>query len=430
VTASDARHPGGATGALASDPVASDVDDLVTSGDDDADRAPRGVGAGASPDRWWVRTLLIYAGVLVVLYVVNWQVTVHFVEAVKPSMPFTGSSYLDGWVRYDGGWYNLIADQGYTYFPGRQSTVAFFPAYPLAMRGLGRAIGNIPLAGILVTVACGVGALVAFQQWCRERMRPEAAFTAVLCLMLYPFAYYLYGAVYGDAMFLLAALLAFLAFERGHMVLAGLAGAVATGTRFVGVAVLVGLVVGVLERREVIGRAEGRRRVELRRLRPGDAGVLLAVGGLAGFMAYLWHRFDDPLLFDAVQTTWGQGAGPETWFKIDLLKFVYGEPQLYHTWGLVLQATLCLLTLATVPAVTRRFGWRYGAYVTVLVLIPSIGSQDFQGGGRYLLGAFPTFALVGSALADRPGLRRILLPLSAVVLVVYTGMYANGRYIS
>jgi hypothetical protein len=50
--------------------------------------------------------------------------------------------------------------------------------------------------------------------------------------------------------------------------------------------------------------------------------------------------------------------------------------------------------------------------------------------GRYLLGAFPAFAIVGSLLADRPAVRRWVLPLSAVVLVVYTGMFANGRYIS
>ena len=410
--------------------MASDVDDLVTSGDDDADRAPHEAGDEASPDRWWARTLLIYGGVLVVLYVVSWQVTVHFVEAVKPAMPFTGSSFLDGWVRYDGGWYTYIADQGYTYFPGRQSSVAFFPAYPMAMRALGRPIGNIPLAGILITVACGAGALVAFQRWSRDRMSPRAAFTSVLCLMLYPFAYYLYGAVYGDALFVLAALLAFLAFERDHMVLAGVAAAVASGTRLVGIAVLVGLVVGVIERRQVIRRVDGKRGIDLRGLRPGDAGVLLGLGGLVAYMAFLWRRFDDPLLFDTVQSTWGQGSGAETWFKIDLMKFVYGEPQLYHTWGLVLQASLCLLALATVPAVTRRFGWRYGAYLFVLVLLPSIGSQDFQGGGRYLLGAFPAFALLGSALAERPRIRHVLLPVSAVILVVYTGMYANGRYIS
>jgi hypothetical protein len=66
----------------------------------------------------------------------------------------------------------------------------------------------------------------------------------------------------------------------------------------------------------------------------------------------------------------------------------------------------------------------------VLVLVPAVGSQDFQGLGRYLLGAFPAFAVAGSLLAERPAARRWVLPLSALVLVVYAGMFANGRYLA
>ncbi len=374
---------------------------------------------------------MLYAVVLVVLLVVSWRVTVAYTEAIPSSATFAGSWFWDGWVRYDAGWYTIIADHGYSYRPGHQSSVAFFPAYPLAMRTVGDVIDNSPLAGILVTIACGAGALVAFHRWCRDRLTPSAALTAVACLALYPYAYYLYGAVYGDALFLLSALVAFLAFERDHLVVAGLAGAVATGTRLVGIAVVVGLVVGVLERRRAVALDENRRpRLHLSRLRPTDATVLLSVGGLVAFSAYLWSRFDDPLLFNTVQETWGQESGWRTWFKYDVYVWLRREPDLFYTHGLLIQAALFGLVALSIPAVVRRFGWRYGAYLTVLVAVPAVGSQDFQGMGRYLLGAFPAFAVLGSLLADRPLLRRFALPASAATLLVFTGMFANGRYIS
>jgi hypothetical protein len=380
----------------------------------------------------WLGPLVLYGATLVVLLVVNWQVQTRGVEpATIVKMPFAGSWFWDGWVRYDGGWYVDIARRGYWYIPDQPSSVAFFPAYPLLMRGVGRVIDNIPLAGIFITMASGAGALVAFHQWCRDRLSPQAALTAVACLALYPYAYYLYGAVYGDALFLLCALVAFLAFERDHMVVAGLAGAAATGTRLVGVAVVVGLVVGVVERRRVVTRADGRRPAfAWRRLRPRDAGVLLSVGGLAAWMGYLWNRFDDPLLFQTIQAEWGQQSGWRTWFKLDFFVAWRTYPGRFYTHGLLIQAVLLALVVLVIPVVGRRFGWRYGAYVATLVAIPAVGSQDLQGMGRYLLGAFPAFAVLGSLLADRPAVRRWALLLSAVVLVVFTGMFANGRYIS
>jgi hypothetical protein len=382
----------------------------------------------------WLTPLGVYGAVLSVLLLVSWWSIANFTETPfgEPPGSFRGEWFWDGWVRYDAGWYTIIADHGYSYGPGLQSPVAFFPGYPMVVRQVARLTDSVQLAGILVTLVCGALALVAFHRWCRDRLTPAEATTALLCIALYPYAYYLYGAMYGDALFLLCALVAFLAFERDRLLLAGLAGAAATGTRLVGVAVVAGLVVGVLERRAVLAPAEGRRlpQVRLGRLRPRDGWVLLSLGGLAAWSLYLWHRFGDPLLFSTVQESWGQQSGPVTWFKRDFFAQLGRNPARFYTHGLVIQALFGLLALLSVPTVVRRFGWRYGAYLVVLLLIPAIGSQDFQGLGRYLLGAFPAFAVLGSVLADRAALRRLLLAASALVLVTFTALFANGRYLS
>lgn len=360
-----------------------------------------------------------------------------------PPVDFAGSSVLEGWFRFDGGWYRYIAERGY-FFRGvdEQSPVAFFPAYPLAMRAVEALVGDTVLSGILVTLASGLGAIALFHQWTRERFDDATARTAVLVVLLYPYAWFIVGAVYGDALFLVAAVGAFVLLERDQPVLAGLAGAVATATRPVGIAVVVGLVVLVVARRG------GARR--WRSLRPRDAGVLLSAGGLLAWTGYLWARFDDPLLFSRIQGAagWDQGDEPRTWLKLAFFERLPRLPfwlsdsiagsnthhphpwtESTYTLGVMLQA-LCLVgALVLVPAVVRRLGWGYGAYVLVLLLVPLVGTKDFQGVGRYVLAAFPCFAVLARLLTPRPRARLVWLVGSGGLLLLLSSGYARGYYV-
>jgi len=413
-------------------------------------------GPGAAPDEWtWRDPLALFGAVLAVLVAVVWfsadDGVVDLYNAAPPQ--YTGSWLLGGWFRFDAGWYDLIAVHGYGYGgPDVQSSVAFFPVYPMLLRGL-HAVTGLPVAllGTLVTIACGAGVAVLFHRWCVDRIGPRAARTAVVLLLVYPYAWFLYGAVYADALFLLAVLAAFVLLERGHPIWAGLAGAVATGTRPVGAALILGLVAVVLMRREVFQRGDGRFsvRVHLRRLRPGDAGVLLSAGGLLAWMTYLWRTFDEPLAFQLVQRApgWDQGSGPHTWFKVTFLQRLGRLPGYVQGWldgsggidswkdtlytvGITLQALLMLGFIALLWVVWRRIGWGYAVYAAGVIAVPLLGSKDFQGVGRYLLAAFPCIAAAGLLLVDRPLPRRIWLPVSAVLLAGWAFAFARGYYVA
>jgi hypothetical protein len=91
---------------------------------------------------------------------------------------------------------------------------------------------------------------------------------------------------------------------------------------------------------------------------------------------------------------------------------------------------LVLGGLALVPAVQRRFGWAYALYVLGVCGMALIGTKDFMGSGRYLLSAFPLFAVVGDLLCQRRGLRMVLLPASLVVLLGMAMMFGRGSYLS
>src|SRR5262245_25967631 len=105
----------------------------------------------------WAFPVAVYTGVLTAVLLIAWQTISHGHGAVDTVVAFRGDGVFGGLARYDGGWYHHISQYGYRYHqPGIQSPVAFFPGYPLAMHYTGEVVGDNALAGILVTVVCGL----------------------------------------------------------------------------------------------------------------------------------------------------------------------------------------------------------------------------------------------------------------------------------
>lgn len=385
---------------------------------------------GVEPPGAW-QAVALFLATATVLFVVMGAVAPHLPQASGPHLapPFTGPSWLAGWAQWDSGWYRQIATDGYSYVVGQQSTVAFFPAYPLVIRAFRVVVDDAYVAGILVTVLAGAGVAALLATWLRPRLSPAGAWAALLAFLLFPYSFYLYGAVYADALFVAALLGAFLLLESDRPLLAGLAGAVATAARPVGVVLVIALAVRALERRDAL-RPIRAGLVDWQRARWIDAGVLVSLLGLAGWCFYLWARFDDPLAFASAQEAWNQGAGPDTWLKLQFFRDVAdlrspGAWILFMAHPVLTVAAACLL-----PRVFRRFGAGYGVYTALLVGLSALSTKNFFGVARYLLAAFPLFALVGELLAERPVLRRAALPASAAGLVVLTAVFGTGYYLS
>ena len=342
------------------------------------------------------------------------------VPGVK-SANYAGPAVLEGWVRFDAGWYRWNAEHDVYYLGDReQSSVAFFPAYSLAIRGVHSLVGgDMAAVGVLVTFLSGLAAVVMFHRWCRRFFDDAASLMAVALLIAWPYAFYLFGAVYADAIFVAASVSAFYLLERDQPLAAGLVGALASAARPVGLAVVVGLVAVQLHR-----GARSRR----------DMLVLLSAGGFVGYVAYLAVRFHAPFAFATAEGApgWDQRPGPHTWFKVEFFERIVHFPDqgLYFTLGIVFQAVLAVALLLVVPRVWRRLGWGYALYVAMVLGLPLVGSKDLQGMGRYALAAFPSFAIWGDLLIARRSIRFVVLACSSALLVVLCSAYARGSYVA
>lgn len=409
---------------------------------------PRLDAQPSAPGRVPVLAVLgVFAAIAVVLTVI---VTIG--ESVSgPKLPYLdGPVWLDGWSEGDSGWYFGIATNGYFYNPGQQSSIAFFPTYPLTVRGVGELIGgDFQVAGSLIGVLSGAAAAVLFASWVWRRLPRAGAVTAIAVLLLYPYAFFLYGAMYSDSLFLLTAIGAFLLLERRQYWLAGVVGALATAGRPVGIAVAIGLTVRMLEMlaesRAAAGAIPGEPSATGNRpgwrdviravpaIRWRQAGVLLSGLGIAVWCVYLWIEFGDPVAFATVQEApgWYQQGGPHTWFKVIYVGTMLFGP-LDNAIKLTAQAVMCLLAILLLPRVQRLFGWGYLAYSVVVLAIPIIGTKDFMGTGRYVLAAFPVIAAAGYFLTRlrRRWIRPLVLAVLGVGLMVATAFFSMGVAVS
>ncbi len=414
-------------------------------------------------DGWRYAAALFF--VFVVLAFVNGRLSLDFIAFVDQPQDYPVPDILAGFARWDTGWYRSIADSGYFYNgPAQQSSVAFFPAYPFAMRLLAYVVGNLIVAGVVITLVSGVTVAVLFHRWVSAFLGPRTAKYALALFLCYPFAFYLFGAVYSDALFIAAVLGAFTLLERDRPVLAGMVGIIATAARPVGIALVIGLAIRVLEIRGVlpgsrpaafvprptsIASEQGSRvpllprRVRLANVRVRDAGVLLSGFGLVAFAALLWYRFGDPLAFTRVSSApgWYKDFNLETFLKLHLFRLLGSYGLGVVTFWLSTQGLFAVLALALVPATIRRFGWGYGAYLFVAIGIAFTSTREFLGMGRYVLAGFPAFAaaadlVLGWSRQDRSlarlrgALPTVVLTTSALGLAWMVSLYARWYLLS
>ena len=375
-------------------------------------RSDIGAAVSIRPTQALMRFLAVAAGCVLVGTVTYAFFGVRGAGHQHPPLPWP---FLDMWVRWDAGWYEQIAAREYTYSATEQSAAAYFPLYPLAMRVLMLTGLNVYVSGIVLTFVFGAGAVVVFSRWA-TLMKPESASLATWLLVLWPFFFYIVGAIYSDALFLLCVTSAFLMLEKGKVGWATLFGALATATRPIAPAVVLGLLIRHLELRRRAGLP----------IRVRDFLPLGSAAGLIAFMTFLWWRFGDPIGFVTTQVGWNQLSGPAAIFK-------YGALSKMKTIDLTFpffHALLAFAALASAWPMRKSLGWGYSVYVAVAIGLPLISSRDFIGLGRYAIAVFPFFLQAASFFAERPRGKVLWFGFSIVMLGWMISRFSMGFYTS
>lgn len=327
--------------------------------------------------------------------------------------------------RWDSGWYLGIAEHGYQEPParvGERTNHAFFPLYPLLMRGVATLTGlETSVAGRVVSFAAFVAGLCLFATWVQRNRGPDAVEPAVLVLVLFPTAFF-FAAVYTESLVLFLSVGAVLAAQTGRRGLAALAGYLAGLTRITGV--VLAPYAFLVSYREARGRGLSPRRAALGAAVPGLAPLL----GFATFLGYFAVRFGDPFLFAKAQHNWADRKkttmeGPVLVLQDFFDSVVTGR--LFHRNPTRTIEVVLLVLVAWLGWKLFREGRRTEAlYVGLcVVLVPLTGT--LESGGRYVLPAFPAFAALAVLLHRHPAALRAWLAASAALQIGFTWSFVH-----
>jgi len=329
-------------------------------------------------------------------------------------------AFWDIFARWDSQWYFNIAYGGYHYTPGGRDSIAFFPAYPLMMRYVGRLFGrsqaDLYYGGIVISWAAFVLAMIGLYKLARLDVDHLAATRAVLLSTIFPFAFF-FGVVYTEALFLAAAVGAFYFFRTRRWILGGLCGALATATRVTGILIWPSLA-WIAWRGVMAGGA---------RLKPPSRDAVLATialalvpVGIGAYSLYIFRMTGHPFEWAKTLELWGYYPGGSPYLSMlrlvrNLVErpivFIATEPMARFD---ALNGMTALVFVLAIPFVWFRFGTAYGVYMLGNLWLP-LSSGLFEGLGRYCSVLFPFFIWLGSFRS-----RQVLTAAIVISAVMYT----------
>ncbi len=346
-------------------------------------------------------------------------------------------------LRWDGRWYERIARNGYAYDPSRESSVAFFPAYPLLARTVTEATGiDLQWSLLLVSHLCLAGTFVVFAMYVKNQFSQgpsDLAGFVLLAFGLWPTNFF-FRMAYTESLFLFVTLLIVYGMRRAWplWVLGTLVGLL-TAVRPVGVVMTAPFALHIWQRRT------SRTRLLVDVALP----AILSCAGLAAYMLYQRVHFGYAFAFAQTQTHWQ--IAPRVSFLDRMVALETLQPvwSIFdgHAWALWTAVDPKARSLFNAPIMDRVFFLLAAGLLGVAAVRRSLPSEELVAGGLLLLipylsrgyemnmasmgrfsaVVFPIYLVLGRFLCRLPApCAAGLMAGSASLLVIYTAQFAAG----
>jgi hypothetical protein len=354
------------------------------------------------------------------------------------------STGLLRWVMFDAGWYLRIINHGYiiAHHLQGQETIAFFPAFPTLVRYTAKLLHTPPIGtGEVLDLLLFMGAAfflykltLLFVDRSGNKDGNKLARIAVLFLVLDPASFF-FASVYADALLVMSTTAAFYFAMKKSWFWAAVFAGVATGCKSIGIAILPALVIMYVQanwddikKPEVILKKHVPKLIEI---------GILGMSGLLVYMAYLYHRFHDPLLFIKIEKYWARSPS-----LLAAAHGIYADYKgLFITHGLFINTKLSGIYNCAIPImvglfvlyllIRHRLEYIWLVVFAGLVLAMPMSTGELASINRYVLVLTPLFAYTAAYLYSNKYNRPVfvvVLSISTVLLFIFSASFLAGYF--
>jgi hypothetical protein len=386
---------------------------------------------------FWTMTAIRVGFWLVAVIALLWMPLDHDIAHFPADGPHL-SLVFNTFAQWDSGWFIRIAERGYDV----EQSSAFFPIYPLVVRGVAEVLGSTVIAGVLVSLTAAGSASVAVFRIARRLVGEAVASDSVLLLALFPLSF-VFTAVYSDALFLALAAWSFWFALQRRAVSASILGGLAVATRPTGLALLPALLVLLWPRERTLGASL--------KLLP----LLCLPAALGAYALYLHFHFHDAGAFYRSQDVFWLRETPQlgplqgAWDGLrtakegaaQLLRHLPGDagyPGGFEaadqrgTYNVV--QFLILLGAAVLTWVAwKRLGVASALYslgVIAIILSTPAAVVPLVSVPRLLIADFPIFIALAALAANRPRLRLAVVIAFAAIGGIAAVAFSRGIWIA
>ncbi len=344
----------------------------------------------------------------------------------------TFEGFLDKLVIWDGQWYMSIAKGGYDEYiqDGQPITLCFFPMYSILVRVVASVVGNLKVAGLLVSALCySAGNCFLFAFVCKSYGK-EIATKAVKYLAISPWGFF-FGTLMSESLFFLMISMCLYFIHENKWWQFAIAGVFCSLTRMQGVLIIIPACIQWFETYKPVEKI---RQKDWKAFWQSIYSKLIflpiPVLGIVIYLIINWKVAGDPFAFLEYQkTNWThsyQYIGQA--LKLDFDNALLGELTLQRVSIWIPQMLFFLLALGLGIYGAKKHDNKLVAHLLAYAVV-SYSLDWLISGSRYLLTAVPMWIILGELGNRYKRLDRAISTLSPIFMGVYFVGYLFWKHI-
>lgn len=326
-------------------------------------------------------------------------------------------SLMNMFYKWDSQWYMTVVGNGYSYIPGKESNVGFFPLFPLLVKMLSLAFGNPKLMGFIISNICLFsGAIYLYKLIMLDFKNPNVAMKAIFFMFISPVSFF-FSIFYTEGLFLFLAVSSFYYARKKQWLIASILGFFISLTRSVGVFIIIPLII------EYFDMDFKSFKIDFKIIKKNILYLALIPAGLFSHMLYLYFKVNDAFAyFNAQGKGWNRGfvSIPETLKSMDIYNTFY---DVIFLGAAVLALVFCIYLFFS------RIRLSYGVF-SLLFLFLYLSAGLLESMPRYVSVLFPLY-LAMSLIADKNKFLDYLFTFfSLMLLTLFTTLFVNGYWMT